>query len=184
VRALTIVLTAALVIAGAALLAVAVRGTPPPATPQQRADAVGATLRCPACEDLSVVDSPSAIAREIRSDIARRLRAGQSSEAIRAFYVDRYGPWILLSPPRSGVTLFAWLLPALLLAGGLVLLVVSVRRWTRREGAHAGDRPADGSNDHDGSIGSDGSVRPVVDLPPADRRLLDRALAASAEDPE
>jgi cytochrome c-type biogenesis protein CcmH len=181
VRALTIVLTSALVLAGGALLAVAVRGGPAPATLQQRADAVGSTLRCPACEDLSVVDSPSAIAREIRADIVRRLRAGQSPEAIRGFYVGRYGPWILLSPPRSGVTLFAWLLPALLVAGGLVLLVASVRRWTRREDARGGDTASDGSNEPGGANGPRGTVDR---LSAADRRLLDRALAGSAEDQE
>jgi cytochrome c-type biogenesis protein CcmH len=181
VRALTIVLIAALVLAGGALLAVAVRGIPPPATLQQRADAVGASLRCPACEDLSVADSPSAIAREIRADIVRRLRAGQTPEAIRAFYVERYGPWILLSPPRSGVTLVAWLLPALLVVGGFALLVASVRRWTRREVTKVEDREQEGSKDPNDS---NGSPRAADRLSVADRRLLDRALAASAEEPE
>jgi cytochrome c-type biogenesis protein CcmH len=157
----TLLLIAAVLAAVAALAFLALRGAPPPTTLEDRTRAVAESLRCPACQDLSVEDSPSAIAGEIRLDIGRRLAEGQTPEQIRGVYVARYGPWILLSPPKSGVTLVAWLVPGLLLGAGAALALTAVRRWTA---AGASSPPDEG--------GADGA------LSPSDRRLLDVALAS------
>ncbi len=166
-RAGALALTAAVLVAASAVSFVAVRGAPPPATLQDRARAVAATLRCPQCEDLSVADSPSAVAGEIRADIARRLRAGQTPDRIRAFYVERYGPRILLSPPASGSTLFVWLLPALFLGVGIVAAAAAISRWTRA----SSDRVA-------APTGTPDDRRRAPALAEPDRRLLDAAIAA------
>jgi cytochrome c-type biogenesis protein CcmH len=174
----SLVLVAAVLAAGAALAFVALRGAPPPRTLQDRVRAVGETLRCPVCEDLSVADSPSAVAGEIRADLARRLRAGESPDRIRHVYVERYGPRILLSPPVSGATLLAWLIPAVLLAAGLAVAAGAVVRWTR--GSPVRDPSFDAADPLDAP-----TAPPAEDgtLPPADRRLLDRAMASfAAED--
>jgi cytochrome c-type biogenesis protein CcmH len=84
------------------------------------------------CQDLSVADSPSVAAREIRSTIARRLRDGRSPQEIRDYFVGRFGPSILLTPQGSGVGLAAWLTPGLLFAAGLTLLIGALWRWSRR----------------------------------------------------
>ena len=67
----------------------------------------------------------------MRSKIAAGLRAGRSPTQIRQEFVDSYGSWILLSPPRRGLGLVAWALPVLLFAGGLAAGGTAVRRWTR-----------------------------------------------------
>jgi cytochrome c-type biogenesis protein CcmH len=72
-----------------------------PVGPAERAQRLDAQLRCPVCEGLSVADSPSSTARAMAADVAQRVAAGQSDEEIRQYYVDRYGPGILLAP--SGV---------------------------------------------------------------------------------
>ena len=131
--------------------------------------AVASQLRCPVCQDLSVADSPSALAREMRGKIATELRAGTPPYAIRAEFVDAYGDWILMSPPRHGVSLLAWILPALLLGAGVVVAVVSVFRWTR------GGRAVQSA---------DAAAPPGDELAPADRRLLERALAEHGEEEE
>jgi cytochrome c-type biogenesis protein CcmH len=92
---------------------------------------VASTLRCPVCQDLSVADSPSLVARQIRAAIARRLRVGQSDQEIRDFFVARFGPSILLTPQGEGIDLMAWIAPALLFAAGLALLGGALRRWSR-----------------------------------------------------
>jgi cytochrome c-type biogenesis protein CcmH len=160
----TLLLIAAVLAAVAALAFLALHGAPPPTTLEDRTRAVAESLQCPACQDLSVEDSPSAIAGEIRGDIRRRLAEGQTPARIRAIYVARYGPWILLSPPKSGVTLVAWLVPGLLLGAGVALALTAVRRWT---GAVASSPPH--------GEGADGG------LSPSDRRLLDGALAEDLE---
>ncbi|MEZ5170436.1 MAG: cytochrome c-type biogenesis protein CcmH [Acidimicrobiia bacterium] len=100
-------------------------------SPEARHEALTEELRCPTCQGLSVADSPSSTARAISDDVRRRIDEGQTDEEIRQAYVDRYGEWILLEPPGSGVGLLVWLLPvAGLLVGGGVL-VVALTRWRR-----------------------------------------------------
>jgi cytochrome c-type biogenesis protein CcmH len=124
----------ALVVAGAALFLVSRASSGNP-TFQDRARAVADGLRCPSCQDLAVADSPSRIAGQMRGEIARRLRAGQSEEEIRQFFVARYGQWILLSPGTGGLGFVAWVAPAVGLAGGIVVVWSLLRRRRRGEEA-------------------------------------------------
>jgi cytochrome c-type biogenesis protein CcmH len=107
---------------------------PAPAAAQineQTVHDVASQLRCVVCQSLSVADSPSETANQMRGIIRERLAAGESPEQIRAYFVEKYGDWILLSPPKSGFTLLVWVLPFVGLGIGLVLVAVLVRRWSR-----------------------------------------------------
>ncbi len=97
-------------------------------TLDERVHEIGAGLRCPVCLNLSVADSPSKLAGEMRTEIANQLLAGRSPEQIRAFFIDRYGEWILLSPRPHGWNLVPWAVPVVGLLAGLTLWVVFVRR--------------------------------------------------------
>lgn len=114
----------ALPIAVAALLALAalvlVELLRPAAAPTQaeQAQQVAGDLRCPDCQALSVAESQTAAAAAIRRQIVEQLAAGKTSEQVRAYFVARYGEWILLAPTSP----FAWWIPAaavLLGSGGL-----------------------------------------------------------------
>ena len=126
----------ALPIAAAALVALlalvvlnAVRPGESP-TRTQSAAAIAAELRCPDCQSLSVADSHTASAIEIRRQIDELLRGGASPDAVRQHFVDRYGDWILLAP-RSPV---AWALPFVVVGVGVALLLVWLRPRTAAEG--------------------------------------------------
>lgn len=93
---------------------------------------VGEELRCVVCQSLSVADSPSETANQMRAIIRERLAAGQTPEQIKAYFVDKYGLWILLAPPRQGFSLLVWVVPFGGLLAGLVLVAVLVTRWSRR----------------------------------------------------
>jgi cytochrome c-type biogenesis protein CcmH len=93
---------------------------------------IGTQLRCVVCQSLSVADSPSETASQMRGVIRERLAAGQTPEQIKAYFVDKYGLWILLEPPRKGFSLLVWVVPYAGLLGGLVLVGFVVRRWSRR----------------------------------------------------
>ena len=85
----------------------------------QRTDALAAELRCPDCQGLSVADSQTAAAREIRRQIGGLLASGATDAEVRAHFVDRYGEWILLAPASP----IPWILPFAALAAGVAGLV-------------------------------------------------------------
>jgi cytochrome c-type biogenesis protein CcmH len=93
---------------------------------------IGEQLRCVVCQSLSVADSPSETANQMRAIIRERLAAGQTPEQIKAYFVDKYGLWILLAPPRQGWSLVVWVVPFVGLLAGLVLVAVLVTRWSHR----------------------------------------------------
>jgi cytochrome c-type biogenesis protein CcmH len=102
-------------------------------------EAVARQLRCVVCQNLSVADSPSEMARQMRDLIRERLEGGESPEAVKAYFVERYGEWVLLSPPTQGFALLAWTIPFGVLAGGLFLAVLLLRRWSRGTGLSEAD---------------------------------------------
>jgi cytochrome c-type biogenesis protein CcmH len=93
---------------------------------------LAAELRCPVCQGLSVADSPSKMANQMRDLVRERLEAGESPEAVKAYFVERYGEWILLAPKKEGFNLLVWVLPFLGLGGGAVGLFLVLRRWKKR----------------------------------------------------
>lgn len=92
---------------------------------------VASHLRCPVCQGLSIQDSPSELAQRMRTIVREQLAAGKSPSEIRAYFVARYGEWILLEPRPSGFNVMVYAVPVAAVLAGLVLIVVAVRRWTR-----------------------------------------------------
>ena len=102
-------------------------------TPAQeaRAHALEGELRCPVCRSQSIRQSRSFMAEDMKHRIRELIAEGRTDEEIRAFFVERYGPWILLEPPRRGFHLAAWLLPAGAVLAGAVGVILAARRWAR-----------------------------------------------------
>ena len=92
---------------------------------------VAAQLRCVVCQTLSVADSPSEMATQMRGIVRERLAAGESPAQVRQYFVERYGDWILLAPPRRGFTLLVWLAPFVAVLVGVVIVAVRLKGWTR-----------------------------------------------------
>ena len=105
-----------------------------PARPvnEQELYAIASELRCVVCQNLSVADSPSEMATQMRAIVRERLAAGDTPDQVRQYFVERYGEWILLSPPRRGFTLLVWVAPLVAVVLGLGLVALLLRRWTRR----------------------------------------------------
>lgn len=106
----------------------AAAATPDEATVQ----AIAAQLRCVVCQNLSVADSPSETANQMRGIIRQRLADGETPEQVVAYFVDKYGLWILLAPPRQGFNLLVWIAPFAGLAVGLLVIGAVIMRWRRR----------------------------------------------------
>lgn len=108
---------------------------PPPVelSPAQeaRARALEGELRCPVCRSQSIRQSRSFMAEDMRRRLHTLIVEGRTDEEIRRHFVERYGTWVLLTPPKSGFNLAAYLLPALVVGLGAGALVVVARRWSR-----------------------------------------------------
>jgi len=103
----------------------------PSSTPAARAERLNRELACPVCDGEAVGDSNAPESRAIRTDIVRRIRAGESDSAIRAAYVDSYGEKILLTPSNRGIGVVAWGVPIVAIVLGGAGIVVAVRRWSK-----------------------------------------------------
>lgn len=97
---------------------------------ERRTSEVASGLRCPVCQGVSVDDSPTELARQMRAVVRDQLAAGRSPDEVRAYFVGKYGEWILLEPRASGFNLIVYVLPWLALLAGLGVIVFVVRRWT------------------------------------------------------
>ena len=91
-------------------------------------------LLAPCCWDssrqtLDIHGSP--IANELRREIRRRLKAGETPESVEVDLVNRYTTKILAAPPDSPIAHLGTLLSfGLVGAGGLAAVLVA--RWRRR----------------------------------------------------
>ena len=124
-----LLVAAMLVVLGATLLAAL--GLRPP-TLAERTRRLESELRCPVCQGLSIADSPAELAVEMRGVVAGQLATGASDADVRAYFVERYGRWIVLAPDPSGANLLLWAVPGLMLIGGAAVLVARSRRSQRR----------------------------------------------------
>lgn len=96
---------------------------------------IAKTLRCAVCQSESVWESNAGLARQMREVIRERLVQGQSPEEIRAYFLSRYGDYILLTPRKSGLNWLLWAGPFLLLAIGGFWLYRTLLRWVARSAA-------------------------------------------------
>ena len=104
-------------------------------TPEERIDAIARTVKCPVCPGESVYESRNSVALNIKADIARDVRAGQSDDQIRADLSARYGEVVLLVPRADGIGAAVWVLPVAVLVAAVAGLVLAFRRWRRETSA-------------------------------------------------
>ena len=121
-----VALLAAAAVAGMAVTVLVVN---PEAPRAEGAEALARELRCPDCQGLSVADSPTQSAAEIRRQIDEMLTAGATADEVRAHFVARYGDWILLAPASPA----AWAIPLAVVA----LAAAGLVTWLVRAGPRA-----------------------------------------------
>ncbi len=101
---------------------------------------VALTLRCVVCQSESLWESRAETARQMREIIRERLAQGQSPEQIKAYFLSRYGDYILLAPRKTGVNWLLWAGPfAALMLGGF-FLYRTIRRWVAQTTAREQER--------------------------------------------
>ena len=95
---------------------------------EKRVMALAEELRCLVCQNQTIADSNAGLAIDLKNQVREKLAAGMSEREIIDYMVARYGDFVLYRPPVKTVTVLLWFGPPLLLALGLWILLVTVRR--------------------------------------------------------
>ncbi|MCK5659630.1 MAG: cytochrome c-type biogenesis protein CcmH [Alphaproteobacteria bacterium] len=78
---------------------------------EARARIISKDLRCIVCQNQSIDDSDAEMAHDLRVLVRQRLQIGDSDAQVRQYIVDRYGDYVLLTPPFKAGTWLLWLGP-------------------------------------------------------------------------
>src|SRR5207253_3850020 len=70
--------------------------------------AIATELRCVVCQNLSVADSPSEMAQQMRAIVREQLQAGKSPDQIKDFSFSKYGAWGSAQPQTSALRASFW----------------------------------------------------------------------------
>lgn len=105
----------------------------------QRTYEVASLLRCPVCQGMSVADSPSTVALDMKDQVRELLSRGYTQEQILRYFEHSYGQFVLLKPKFRGVNTLVWILPILVLLAGAIVVITTARKLEKREPA-AGNR--------------------------------------------
>lgn len=124
--------------AGSALDAdvIAVLGQPEEAKPNEaraavRAAEIAVKLRCPVCQGVSIADSPSGMATNMRAQVRELVMKGYSEEQIMSYFERSYGEFVRLEPPLRGLNVMLWVLPAIVLVLGTTFVIWKARTPVR-----------------------------------------------------
>jgi cytochrome c-type biogenesis protein CcmH len=102
---------------------------------EQRLRVLAEELRCLVCQNESLAGSRAELAQDLRREIRTMIRQGRSDAEIVDYLVARYGDFVLYRPRVQPTTWLLWGGPFVLLALGLGVLVLNVRRRAAAPGA-------------------------------------------------
>jgi cytochrome c-type biogenesis protein CcmH len=98
----------------------------------EEAARVGALLRCPVCQGLSVADSPTGMALDMRAQVREMVQAGYAEEQVLSYFEKSYGEFVRLEPPLRGVNWLVWVGPLAGLLLGAFVVARALRTPPRR----------------------------------------------------
>jgi cytochrome c-type biogenesis protein CcmH len=164
-RALALAMLAALVLAPAAA-----KDAPPAAADpalEARLWEIAIELRCLVCQNQTIADSNADLAVDLRNQVREMLRQGKSDREIIDYMTARYGDFVLYRPPVRTTTALLWFGPLVFLVGGLVILVLVLRRRSRLAADAFEPDLADGTEAADGEAGGTNGRAPARPPSPA-----------------
>jgi cytochrome c-type biogenesis protein CcmH len=94
---------------------------------ETRTKQVAALLRCPVCQGLSVADSPSSTAQNMKAHVRELLAEGFDQDQILAYFERSYGEFVRLEPARRGVNWLVWIAPVAGLLLGVAIVLYALR---------------------------------------------------------
>jgi cytochrome c-type biogenesis protein CcmH len=88
-----------------------------------RAREISKNIRCMVCQNQSIDDSSSSIARDLRILIRSKIEEGKEDKEVYKFLTERYGDFILLKPPLKNNTIALWFLPFVFFIIGIFIIL-------------------------------------------------------------
>ncbi|MAT07717.1 MAG: hypothetical protein CL707_01215 [Chloroflexi bacterium] len=98
---------------------------------EERAHELNETVMCPVCPGESIDQSQNPLAIQMREIIKDKLDQGWSDQQIKDYFVERYGPSVLLAPPSSGVSLIIWIVPPIIVIFAILILILVIKSMTK-----------------------------------------------------
>ena len=95
---------------------------------ENRARDLSKGIRCLVCQNQSIDDSDSDLAKDLRRIIRKKIIQGDTNNEITQYLVDKYGNFILMKPPLYQDTYILWISPLLLLLVGITIMYFTLRR--------------------------------------------------------
>ncbi|MGQ5290410.1 heme lyase NrfEFG subunit NrfF [Pectobacterium actinidiae] len=102
---------------------------------RQAAMAIAGELRCPQCQNQSLLESNSPVAVSMRHEVFSMVEQGKDKSDIIAFMNQRYGDFVQYNPPMKIQTGILWLTPLIL------LFAITVIAWRVIRQQKRGGRP-------------------------------------------
>ena len=93
-----------------------------------RARDISKNIRCMVCQNQSIDESNSPLAKDLRILIRNKIKEGNKDEEIYKFLTDRYGDFILLKPPLKLSTLALWFLPCIFFIIGIFIVFLNNKK--------------------------------------------------------
>lgn len=88
-------------------------------------------LRCLVCQNQSIAESNAELAQDMRRKTYELVKSGKTKSEIRDYMAERYGDFMLYSPPMNPVTWLLWFGPAVALLVGFVVVILLVKKQKR-----------------------------------------------------
>ncbi len=95
---------------------------------EKKVNEIAAELRCLVCQNQTIADSHAELAVDLKNQVREMVKQGKTRDDVVDYMVQRYGDFVRYRPPVKPTTYLLWVGPFLLLAGGLIILVVNLRK--------------------------------------------------------
>lgn len=95
---------------------------------EKRVNEIAGELRCLVCQNQTIADSHAELAVDLKNQVREMVKNGQTQDQIVDYMVQRYGDFVRYRPPVKNTTILLWIGPFVLLAIGLVVLVINLRK--------------------------------------------------------
>ena len=95
---------------------------------ENRARDLSKGIRCLVCQNQSIDDSDSDLAKDLRKIIRKKIVQGETDNEITQYLVDKYGNFILMKPPLYQDTYILWISPLLLMIVGITIMYFTLKR--------------------------------------------------------